>query len=52
MTSKLQPLDRIINIPFKKYLKTKCSEFLMFENKKDEFISDARKRILNNIHEI
>ena len=42
----------MINNPFKKYLKTKYSEFLMSENKKDESISDARKRILNNINEI
>ena len=52
MTSVLPPLDRMINNPFKKYLKTKYSEFLMFENKKDESISDARKRILNDINEL
>ena len=34
MTSLLQPLDRMINNPFKKYLKIKYSEFLIFENKK------------------
>ena len=52
MTSVLQPLDRMINNPFKKYLKTQYSEFLMFENKKDESISDTRERILNDINEI
>ena len=52
MISVLQPLDWMINNPFKKYLKIKYSEFLMFENNKDESISDARKRILDDINEI
>ena len=49
MTSVLQPLDRMINFPFKKYLKTKYSEFLLFENSKEESPSEARKRIINDI---
>ena len=52
MTSVLQPLDRMINNLFKKYLKIKYTEFLMSENNKDESISDARKRILDDINEI
>ena len=44
MTSELQPLDRMVNNPIKKYLKIKYSEYLMFENKKDESMSDARKK--------
>ena len=52
MTSVLQLLDRMINNSFKKYLKIKYSEILVFENKKDESISDARKRILDDINEI
>lgn len=52
MISVLQPLDWMINNPFKKYLKIKYSEFLMFENNKDESISDAWKRILDDINEI
>ena len=52
MTSVLQLLDRMINNSFKKYLKIKYSEILVFENKKDESMSDTRKRILNHINEI
>ena len=52
MTPVLQPLDRMVNFPFKKYLKTKFSEYLMFANEKEESIGEARKRILNDINEI
>ena len=37
MTPVLQPLDRMVNFPFKKYLKTKFSEYLMFANEKELF---------------
>ena len=52
MTCVLQPLDRIINFPFKKYVKNKYSYFLIFENKEKESISESRKRILNDISDI
>ena len=39
----------MINFPFKKYLKTKYSEFLLFENSKKEGPSEARNRIINDI---
>jgi len=42
-------LDRMVNFPYKKYLKTKFIEYLMLENEKKESISEVRKRILNDI---
>ena len=37
----------MINFPFRKYLKNRYSDFLLFENKVKENISESRKRILN-----
>lgn len=48
----LQPLDRMINFPFKKYLKNKYSEFLLFDYNNEESPSEARKRIINDIADI
>ena len=52
MTSILQPLDRLINFPFKKYLKNKFTDFLLFEQNEKENISESRKRILRDIDDI
>ena len=52
MTSVLQPLDRLINFPFKKHLKNKFSDFLLFEQNEKENISESRKRILRDIDDI
>lgn len=52
MTPVLQPLDRMINFPFKKYLKAKYSEFLLFDTSKEESLSEARQRIINDIADI
>ena len=49
MTSILQPLDRMINCPFKKYIKNKYKDFLLFDNKDKENISESRKRLLMDI---
>ena len=52
MTSVLQPLDRMINLPFKKYLKNKFTDYMLFEKKDKENISDSRKRILKDINDV
>lgn len=52
MTSVLQPLDRMINLPFKIYLKKKFTDYLLFEIKDKENISESRKRILKDINEV
>jgi len=52
MTSVLQPLDRLINFPFKKYLKNKFTDFLLFDQNEKENISESRKRILRDIDDI
>ena len=54
LTMVLQPLDRSINFPFKKYLKQKYSEFL-FKNKDSnskEKLSESRIRIVKDITKI
>ena len=53
MTCYLQPLDRAINYPFKKYLKHKYTDFILANNNTvKETMMDARKRIVNHILEI
>ena len=52
MTSVLQPLDRMINFPFKKYLKNKFTDFLLFDQNEKENKSESRKRILRDIDDI
>lgn len=52
MTPVLQPLDRKLNFPFKRYLKTKYSEFLLSYTSKEESPSEARQRIINDIVDI
>lgn len=49
MTSILQPLDRCINFPFKKYLKLKFSEFSINENNIKSSLDESRIRIINDI---
>ena len=41
MTPVLKLLDRMGNIPFKKYLKTKFNKYLKLENEKEESISES-----------
>ena len=52
MTSVLQPLDKLINFPFKKYLKNKFTDFLLFDQNEKENIYESRKRILRDIDDI
>ena len=49
MTSVLQPLDRCINFPFKKYLKLKFSEFTINECVVKNNLDESRIRIINDI---
>ena len=42
----------MINFPFKKYLKNKFTDFLLFEQNEKENISESRKRILRDIDDI
>ena len=44
MTSILKSLDRAINFPFNKYLKSKFSESVFNENKKKEYLDESRIR--------
>ena len=52
MTSVLQHLDRTINFPFKRYLKNRFSDYLLFENKSKENISESKIIILNGVSEM
>ena len=52
MTSVLQPLDRMINLPFKIYLKNKFTDYMLFDKTDKENISDSRKRILKDINDV
>jgi len=49
MTSVLQPLDRCINFPFKKYLKLKFSEYSINEGVTKNNLDYSRIRIINDI---
>lgn len=52
MTNILQPLDRAINFPFKKYLKAKFTKFMLNEDIKKEILDEARIRIISDIVDV
>ena len=52
MTPVLQPLDRMINLPFKKYLKNKFTDYMLFEKKDKEIFLIQGKRILKDINDV